>query len=259
MEEITICITTFKRRLPLFKNLVDNIKKFYPDIEILVAINGEYKESVDNNYRKEILSYISSKKNVIPIMYTEFRSLAKLWNNLVIFSKTNYNLILNDDLSFDNGKLIECIQDVIEKTNLGLFTLNRSWSHFVVSKIELDKIGYFDERLLAIGEEDGDILWRYQEKYNKSVFTVNINGIKNLACDYDIAPTNMDTHVDNKPKFNAIFAKEYKYKLDKNGINGIFGAPYARVLSDDKQYPYEMFYLKNKENIKDGKNINLCQ
>lgn len=257
MENITICITTFKRRLSLFKELVKSIKKIYPDIEIIVAINGEYNEGVDENYRKDILSFISSQKNVIPIMFTEFRSLSKLWNNLVILSKTNYNLILNDDLSFTNQNIIQEINDFISKNQKGIFTINNSWSHFVVSKIELDRLGYFDERLLTIGEEDDDMVWRYIEKYNQKVPTLWINGIRNLACDYNIPPTNIKTYIDNKPLFNATFIKKYKYKHDTNGIYGMFEIPCTRVLNDEKQYPYELFWINNKHNIRDGEKIEL--
>lgn len=257
MEDITICITTFKRRLPLFKNLICSIKIFYPDIEILVAINGENEENVDNNYRNEILTFIASQKNVIPIMFTEFRSLSKLWNNLVIFSKTNYNLILNDDLYFNNDKIIEKIQEKINSDKIGLFTVNGSWSHFVISKIELDKLGYFDERLLAIGEEDGDMTWRYINMYHKNIPQLKLNDIYNLACDYNIAPTNIVTYVDNKPKFNSLFIKKYKYNKSITGPIGMFGSPHEKILHDEKQYPYEMFWIKNKNNIKDGDKIEL--
>lgn len=258
MEEITICITTFKRRLPLFKKLIESIKNFYPDIEILVAINGENEESVDDNYRYEVLSFIASKKNVIPIMFTEFRSLSKLWNTMVVLSKTNYNLILNDDLCFNNENTISDIQSFIEKDKcIGLFTINGSWSHFVISKVELDKLGYFDERLLSIGEEDGDMTWRYINIYNKNIQQLTISNIYNLACDYNIPPKNMKVYVDNKPKFNSVFINKYKYKENNYGIKGMFNKPSEKILQDEKQYPYEMFWLKNKFNIRNGDKIDL--
>ena len=257
MENITICVTTFKRRLPLFKNLIECIKKIYPNVQILVGINGEYNETVDEAYRKEILNFIASKNNVIPIMFTEFRSLSKIWNTLVIFSSTNYNLILNDDLSFNNPNILEKINDYINNNKNEIFTINNSWSHFVISKSELDNLGYFDERLLTIGEEDGDMVWRYIEKYNKNINTLWIDGIRNLACDYNIPPTNIKTHVDNKPIFNSNFVKKYKYKLDVTGISGMFGESYIKVLNNEKQYPYEIFWMKNKDNISDGNNIKL--
>lgn len=255
MEPISICITTFKRRLDLFKSLVDAIKEFYPDIEVLVAINGEHEEGIDEQYRSDILSYISTKKNVIPIMFTEFRSLSKLWNNLVIFSKTNYNLILNDDLIFENSQIIPQIQQAIKQTKLGLFTINGNWSHFVISKEELDSLGYFDERLLSLGEEDGDMLWRYIDKYNQFVSTLSIPGIYNIAEGTEIPTTNMECHYQNKPKFNSTFIN-FKYRKSESAvISGWFGEPRIKCIPDEPQYPYEMFWLRNKKNMKDGKRI----
>jgi predicted glycosyltransferase involved in capsule biosynthesis len=252
MEPITICITTFKRRLEIFKSLVDQIKQFYPDIQILVAINGEHEDGMDEDYRKNILQYISTKNNVIPIMFTEFRSLSKLWNNLVIFSKTNYNLVLNDDLVFENPNIILDIQNTIEKTRLGLFVINGIWSHFVVNKEKLHDLGYFDERLLSHGEEDGDMLWRYIEKYDSGVPSLAIPGIYNMAEGTDTPTTNMDSHYLNKPRFNSTFISE-KYKESENAIiSGWFGKPRIKVIDDQTQYPYEMFWWKNRKNIKKG-------
>ena len=252
MENITICITTFKKRLELVKNLINSIKDFYPEIEILVAINGEHEEGMDDEYRSDILKFISSKSGVIPIMFTEFRSLSKLWNNLVVFSKTNFNLVLNDDLIFEDSSIINNIQEYIKNTGQGIFTINGSFSHFVVSKIELDKLGYFDERLLAHGEEDGDMVWRYIEKYSNYLPIMRLNGIKNVG-DYDTPTINMISHVYNKPKFNRTFCfTKYKPVTTPNGIVGMFGSPYTNVIPNERQYPYEMFWLKNKKNITNG-------
>jgi len=256
MEPITICITTFKRRLELFKELVNKIKSFYPDIEIIVSINGEHEEGMDDTYRSEVLSFISTKRNVIPMMCTEFRSLSKLWNNMVVFSKTNYNFVLNDDLLFENENIIPTIQQVIEQTKLGLFLVNGTWSHFVISKEELHKLGYFDERLLALGEEDGDMLWRYIEKYGNGVPSLGIPGISNIGEGLDIPTTNMDSHYLNKPRFNSTFINE-KYKEDNDAvIVGWFGQPRIKVIEDQKQYPYEMFWWNNRENISKGVKVN---
>ena len=250
MENLTICITTFKKRLDLVKDLIDSIKKYYPTIEILVAINGEHNEGMDDNYRSNILQYISTKNNVIPIMFTEFRSLSKLWNNLVIFSKTNYNVVLNDDLLFTDESILPKIQEHINNTGQGIFTINGTFSHFVVSKVELDKLGYFDERLLAHGEEDGDMVWRYIEKYSHYLPILRLNGIVNVG-DYNTPTTNITAHIYNKPKFNRTFCFN-KYIPNNNGIVGMFGSPYINVIPNERQYPYEMFWLKNKINISNG-------
>ncbi len=256
MEDITICITTFKKRLDMVKNLINDIKEYYPNITLLLAINGENnEEGMNDTYRSDILQFISTKTNVIPIMFTEYRSLSKLWNTLVIFSKTNYNLILNDDLIFKNGLIIPTIQKCIETNKLGIFTINGSFSHFVISKTQLDELGYFDERLLAHGEEDGDMVWRYIDKYSNDIPNLNISGITNMA-DYKTKPDNMVLHVDNKPKFNRTFCFG-KYEQSQNGIVGMFGSPHINVISNEKQYPYEKFWFKNRKNISKGDTFEL--
>ena len=248
--EITICITTFKKRLNLVKDMIDSIKRYYPEVQILLAINGEHEEKIDEDYRGEILRFISSKTKVIPIMYTEFRSLSKLWNNLVIFSNTNYNLLMNDDLLFESNNILENIINFIKNTNSEFFTINNTFSHFVITKTELDKLGYFDERFLAHGEEDGDMVWRYINEYNSNLPVLSLGGIKNVGS-YQEQTTNMTSHSLNKPKFNRTFCFT-KYQESENGIVGMFGKPYKKIIENEKQYPYEMFWMRNKKYISEG-------
>ena len=254
MENITICITTFGRRFDKFEILLDYISKQFIDSDIIVAINGEYNQEFDDNYRRKILNKIAETKNCFPIMFTEFRSLSKLWNSMIIFSKTNYNLILNDDVLITNNNLIKDIQKHITEINSCFFTINGSFSHFVISKTECDNIGYFDERLLTIGDEDGDMTWRHIEKYGKDIDNLRTIGIQNIAYDHTTPPINIKTHHLNKPIFNHTFINN-KYKLNSGTIKGMFGSPAEKIIQDEKQYPYEMFYIKNKTNISEGKKI----
>jgi hypothetical protein len=257
MIPVTICITTFKRRLDLFSNLVLSIKNLFPDIQILVAINGENEESLDENYRKDILTFIASQKNIVPIMFTEFRSLSKLWNTLVIHSSTEYNLMLNDDIKFENPHVLTIIDVIISKYKLDLFTFNGSWSHFVVGKEILNKLGYFDERLIGHGEEDGDMVWRYFEMFDSYPQSFGLPGLQNLMEGYDKPTTNCESHVHNKPRFNVEFILK-KYKDGDGGISGMFGRPMVKTdVGNKSQYPYELFWTKNKHNLRNFNNINL--
>jgi len=53
-----------------------------------------------------------------------------------------------------------------------------------------------------------------------------------------------------KPKFNQEFTIT-KYTFDPSStISGLYGRPHRRVLSDERQYPYESFFFKNKVNFK---------
>ena len=109
------------------------------------------------------------------------RALAKLWNELVIHSPTEYIYILNDDLSFSNPLVFDKINDFIKKTKLGFFDAPHGFSHFVVSKTELDKLGYFDERLLGVGEEDGDMRYRYIDMYGHDIETLKIKNLMPIS------------------------------------------------------------------------------
>lgn len=256
MEEITICIVTFKKRLKLVQSLIDKIKNFYPDIQVLVAINGENEEGMDEDYRKKILTYIASKNNVIPLMSPEHRCLAKLFNTMLTFSRTSYNLVLNDDILFDNPNVIEMVQEVIEKTKLGLFFLNGNFSHFVICKELLHDLGYFDERFLAHGEEDGDFLWRYMNKYGEPINSLYVDGLSNIG-DYSEPTTNMKCHMTNKPLWNRMLINEM-YKSDESAtVQGWFGEKKIKVWEDVQQYPYEMFWMKNKKYLKEGIKVDL--
>ena len=168
---LTIGITTFKRRLESVEKMIDFIKKCDKDIIINLAINGEVDEDFDEDYRQGILNLCKKHNNIFPFFCQEFRSLAKLWNNLVIFSKTEHNLILNDDLVFNESQnFVEIIKQIISQNpKIGLFTINGSFSYFVITKKQLDDVGYFDERFLLHGEEDGDFVYRFIEGKANSI------------------------------------------------------------------------------------------
>lgn len=258
---LTIGITTFKRRLESVEKMIDFIKTCDKDIIINLAINGEVDEDFDEDYRQGILTLCKKYNNIFPFFCQEFRSLAKLWNNLVIFSKTEFNLILNDDLIFNESQnFVEIVKQVINQNpNIGLFTINGSFSHFVITKKQLDDLGYFDERFLLHGEEDGDFVWRYIDKYGNYQPSINLPIVANLhqtgSEDTTVIANNVEIGYASKPKFNQEFTVT-KYKYNPNAkISGLYGRPHERILEDSIQYPYEKFYFDNKENLVKFKKI----
>jgi hypothetical protein len=253
---ISIGITTFKKRLKSLENMVDYLKSCDQNLIINIAVNGEVSEEFDEEYRKGILNLCSKYSHIYPFFYQEFRALSKLWNNLVIASKTEHNVILNDDLIFDkNQNFVNIVKSIIEQNpSVECFNMNGSWSHFVVTKKFLDEMNYFDERFLLHGEEDGDFVWRYIDKYGNYPPTINIPIVVNLhqtgTEDKTTVTTNADLGYANKPKFNQEFTVT-KYKFNPEAkISGMYGRPHERILSDSVQYPYEKFYFKNKFNFK---------
>jgi hypothetical protein len=248
MKKYTICITTFKERLNLCKQLIQSISSIDSNIDIIVAINGNNEERMTEEYRKDIISFCSQIPNCYPIVCPEFKSLAKLWNTLVIFSSTQYNVILNDDIEIVNAQSLDIISKAINQTDHELFTINGSFSHFLITKNILHSLNYFDERLIAFGEEDGDMVYRYIDKYNKPIPVLPVPGIININA-HDKSSSNLEVHIDNKPRFN----REYiycKYIPDAEGIRGMSPHPVKQVIDDMNQYPYEKFNLLNRHNIK---------
>ena len=248
--KITIGIVTFRERLHLIKNLIKQLKTIIPgDIDILLAINGNNEELMPESYRQEILDLSKLYKNIYPIFCPEYKSLSKLWNTLVIFSKTEYNLIMCDDTFINNPYMLSLIENHVNQTRDEFFLINNQFSHFIVTKHKLHELGYFDERLVGHGEEDGDMVYRHIETQNKKIPNLYISDMGNLSS-YDLRNTNIECHIDNKPTVNRKISK-LKYKDDPQGICGMNSTPLSPtgLLENYQQYPYELFFLENKHNI----------
>jgi hypothetical protein len=255
INNITIGIVTFKERLELLKQMMKQIASLIgvDGVDVIIAVNGNNEENMPNDYRREILTISNNYDNVYPIICPEFKSLAKLWNTITIFSKTEYNIILTDDLFIGNEFFLSMILDYINSTGCEFFTINNQFSHFVVTKNILHGIGYFDERFIAFGEEDGDMVHRHIEQFGERMADLHVPNFYNMAR-YDLSSSKVETHTDNKPRFNREFAN-IKYKQDPNGHYGMSPTPISKVLDDYQQYPYEDFFIKNKHNIKSFKEV----
>lgn len=251
IDNISIGITTFERRFKTyFKPLLKRIREFEADAEIIVAINGEHNQNFGEEYRASILQSIAETKNVYPIMFPRFRGLAKLWNSIIIHASNDHILILNDDVMINNKDFLKDIKKAAEKNSGKSFVINESWSHFLVSKAEIDDLGYFDERLLGIGEEDGDLCWRYIDLYGRPVAKTRISGFQNFAQDtMTEAPVNITSRPNMKySQFNRNFIMK-KYEPHEGGIRGMFDQPVKMLDSGKKQYPNEKFFHQNKDKI----------
>ena len=244
-ENITIGITTFEARFDkYFVPLLKRIRE-YTDNEIVVAVNGENDRSFSGEYRRNLLNFVADHENVYPIFFPRFRGLSKLWNSIVIHSTHDHILMLNDDITIGNPNFMNDVCDSIHRNGGKTFLINRSWSHYLISRDELDTLGYFDERLLGIGEEDGDMTWRYLKQYGEAIPSFKIKGFQNYAEESvrSYKPVNIQTHSGTKYSlFNRKFIHEEKYSPANEGIRGMFDT--AVVMKDPgvNQYPYERFY-----------------
>jgi predicted glycosyltransferase involved in capsule biosynthesis len=159
-------------------------------------------------------------------------------------------LILNDDLLIDASNSLNFfyLLETALENEPHAFKINGSFSHFVVSKTELIKVGFFDERLLGIGEEDGDFVWRYYEAYGREIPSIDVVGISNTQS--TLADSGFKKGIGHYSKFNRNFIKNEKYQdVIFGGYKGMFDKRSKKKLIDETQYPYEAYYLKNREKL----------
>jgi hypothetical protein len=249
---LSVGITTFKYRFEsFFIPLLTKIKTIAPDIEVVVAINGEHLQPLDENYRSRILRFIADQKNVIPIMFPCFRALAKLWNHILITSSNDYVFLLNDDVQITDDRIFEKLTALLIHNHFYSFKLNKHWSMVLLNKWEVDQLGYFDERLLGIGNEDHDFEWRYGKFFGREFVNLEFSGIEDFW-DPVSAPVNIKPDPSNKYSlFNANFIHTEKYRVDETlgEVHGTWPNKRVLVIEDPKQYPHEAFYKQRKTEL----------
>ena len=244
----SIVITTFDKRFESdLVPLLTSIKTLRPSVEVILTVNGPCHSEFDQSYRAKLLQFLSLYSDVYPTILPQFQSLAKMWNRGVLTASNEQILILNDDLKIPiTGELsffhyFEHILGLAPET----FTINGSFSHFVVSKKEAMDVGYFDERLLGLGEEDGDFYWRYHERFNREIPDIELPLIDNIHS--DVTDGGYAKGIRTASQFNRDFIKTKKYKdILFGGHKGMFDKRVKKLLPDERQYPYEQFYLENK-------------
>lgn len=245
-----IGITTFSLRYDFVENLINKIRELGIENNIILSINGERDGKFKEEYRKKILNLCSIHPNVFPIFFVEMRGLSKMWNTLIIHSTKEDILILNDDINLETSNMFEVVSEHIEREEyFGLSKINNTFSYFISNKNFINDLGYFDERLLGFGEEDGDITYRIIEKTGKNVYNLNVQGVYNIVS--DIRHDDVKSGVGKYSFFNRDFAFNQKYNCNNanSGISGMFGMVCDKVLSDQQLYPYEKFFQENKEKL----------
>ena len=111
----------------------------------------------------------------------------------------------------------------------------------------MEEIGFFDERLMGFGEEDGDISYRLL-KVGKDIGNHTVNGVINIIS--NVRHEHVKSGIGKYSKFNRDFIYNEKYKPNLSGnIKGMFDTPMDEVLTNETQYPYEIFFRENKSKL----------
>lgn len=220
--DLSIGITTYKYRFEKYLKPLMNTIRGFCDNEIIIGVNGEYKEGFNEDYRKGMLNFCADSANVFPFIYPNFRSLAKMWNNIIINATSNNVLVLNDDVLIDNSVFWDEIQKLME-TYDGHIIEGIHLSAFIIRKDKMTPKSWFDERLLGIGAEDWD--WRRRKRNGTVEFTSvpRINGWKNFSDKHECIQN-------QRPN-----TKYSRFNLE------VYNKNYPVV----DQYPFEQYYLTN--------------
>ena len=246
MSKYSVVITTFDKRFEGYLvPLVASIKRLRPHVEIIVMVNGPCNAPFDQVFRQRILSYLADYSEIYPTIFPNFQSLAKLWNRGILTATNDFSLVLNDDLEI-HDRFFDLFESELRNTTSS-FRINDSFSHYLINKMELIKVGFFDERLLGLGEEDGDFFWRYLERYKRDIPSVSISGIDNIQS--PLADPGYIKGIRTASKFNRDFVLNEKYEKSVFGHKGMFDYRVRKRMDDLVQYPYEEYYLKNRDRV----------
>jgi glycosyltransferase involved in cell wall biosynthesis len=242
----TIGITTFSARNNYLTKLLEQIR-FFTDAPIIITINGEKEGKLSDEYMNKIFELCLKFKQIYPIFFQEIRGLSKMWNTIIVHSASDNILLLNDDIEIHNDDVFKIVGNLSNNPNFNsICKLNGSFSHFMVKKKCIEKIGFFDERLLGFGEEDGDITYRLI-KHNIELHSLGSSGLINIVS--DVRHSEVKPGIGKYSKFNRDFIYGQKYVVTNEGIRGMFDTPMKENLDNENAYPYEVFFRENKSKL----------
>lgn len=242
----SVAITTFNRRFDLFKSLLKKIKEQREDLEVIVFINGLTNLPFDEDYRKNILEFISQYKNTFPVVFPEFRSLTRLWNNACRMTSNDYVLIIADDVDVEDT-FFDDFDNSYEQLNGHCTYINGHFGGLFLNKHIVEELNWFDERYLGIGHEDGTFLRAYQRKFGHPMPILHVSSIKNdysLEWQQELLKTEVrldGQRLDNQFTRFSRFNEEVQEFI--NSGQEVYGVSYT------KQYPYDKFFWEHKDKL----------
>jgi|688.fasta_scaffold181859_3 hypothetical protein len=224
-----IGIMTYSKRKEYVTTLIEDIRK-QSTITIYLAVNCDYNEEFDDDYREYILNLCLQHKNIYPSFYLKFRGCAKIWNDIVINSCYDNCLILNDDCRILNNFINDIIQFKISNNINTIVKTNKCWSSFLVNKNYLTEVGFFNEYYIGIGFEDSEFIRRLGE-YTSYITTDWISLTEQSKQTFPGNETLLDDDAKQYSSFN--------HRLFHSGFIG----------SDENFRPYEKYYMDNYNQI----------
>jgi hypothetical protein len=262
MRNYTIAVMTFVHRYePSFLPLFREICRQRPEKDKIVFVNGQYKEAFHQDFRKNILEELSKHPNTYVHMSPQYRGFSHMVNTCINTAATTDTLILSDD-----NRIAPSFFDFYEGC-LGRqprsFLLSGQYAHFSIHRDDIKEVGWFDERLLGMGEEDGEWDFRYSKFHNvpnsrhMGVPIENTNTIwhENIGINGD-SVTNKNTKIHsgkysvyNRDFMMARLKFEEEWKEGEYTRQGPYGRPVQ--IHDDvpNYYPGQLDFWENGDKL----------
>jgi hypothetical protein len=234
-----VVITTFSPRffshcLPLVRNL----RESGVSLPIYVVVNADTGDAFDSKLRTDFLRNLALYEASYPICLGETFGMARLWNTGIRLSGATSTVVLNDDVLVNKAMVVETLDQMFDEVErAGLLLLNNSFGHFAISRKCIQEVGWFDERFLGFGEEDGDFVWRYENKYGRLPQNLSSGGLFNQVSEVgheQVVSPPRERH----SLFNRAVVAE-KYVDDVLGKSGIFGSGKRSVWVSMDTYPMD--------------------
>ena len=155
--KFVIGITTYVERYDdFFKPLYQSLSYLFPDVPIVVTVNGFPDSHKQHDYLARLQTELCDQapSHHIFILHDRPCGLTTLWNEMLQAAENKPLWILNDDLRVDSW--IRRWAEKFNWNNVSLTLLNHTWSHFIIASKVIDKVGIFEPSFLGIGFEDMD-------------------------------------------------------------------------------------------------------
>jgi len=155
--KFVIGITTYVERYDdYFKPLYRSLSFLFPDVPIVVTVNGFPDSDKQHHYLSRLQSELCAQapSHHTFVLHDRPCGLTTLWNEMLQASENRPLWILNDDLRVDSW--IRRWAEKFDWENVRLTLLNDTWSHFIISPEVVEKVGVFEPSFTGIGFEDMD-------------------------------------------------------------------------------------------------------
>lgn len=233
--DMSIIVATFEARF--FEYTIPLIAAIRSEfsLPIFVMINGNYLKTDSNFKLQEFISELSKFSNVYPTAFSNFRGCSELWNTGIVNADSEIFLIFNDDIHIFPNLLKNNIGYIAQRIlENGLVMINRSFSHFGVSRKCIEEVGFFDEHFLGMGEEDRDYFYRYESRYLKKPDNLSSDAFYHFGDESRDESIKQDSEKKQKflqkySYFNSAIRHEFYSNDPRGSIQGQYDFPVERI------------------------------